>query len=223
VRHDIVWEWQDRPGLEHLSLEIGPAAIRADGLVLVQLGPDLLKVRYAVELDGGWGFRRAHIAVGDKALDLARAPDGIWTADGQERTALAACVDIDIMVTPVTNSLPIRRLDWAEVPSRIIEAAYIRLPELTVEPARQEYMRLAPDRFRYRSLSSGFTAELAVDGEGLVLDYPPIWRRRQAVRSRSTKAPTEPRSISASRLSEAAWWVWGDLLDRGAQFLGRGG
>jgi hypothetical protein len=177
MRRDIVWEWQDRPGLEHLSLEIGPAAVRADGLVLVQLGPDLLRVRYSVELDGGWGFGRAQLTAGDKTLDLVRT-GGDWTVDGQARPDLAGCIDIDIMVTPFTNSLPIRRLALETGVPQPIRAAYIRLPDLVVEPATQDYTRLAPNRFRYRNLASGFAADLAVDGDGLVLDYPPVWRRR---------------------------------------------
>ena len=47
-----------------------------------------------------------------------------------------------------------------------------------VEPAAQDYTKLGPTRFRYRSLSSGFTADLTVDADGLVVEYPPFWRRR---------------------------------------------
>ena len=99
---------------------------------------------------------------GDRTLELDRAEDGGWIVDGRARPDLAPCRDIDIMVTPFTNSLPIRRLAWVPDAVQVIEAAYIRLP----------------DRFRYRNLASGFTAELAVDGDGLVLDYPGVWRRR---------------------------------------------
>ena len=55
------------------------------------------------------------------------------------------------------------------------------LPELTIHPAPQEYALLErqPDgaRWRFRSLDSGFTAELPVDATGLVRDYPGIARR----------------------------------------------
>ena len=182
MAQDVVWEWCDRPGLEHLSLETGPAAIRARGLVLVQLGPDLLRVAYEVELDAAWVFQRARLTVEchgvSKRLEIERQVDGCWTADGRERPDLADCVDIDIMATPFTNSLPIRRLQLAPDRPVAIQAAYLRLPDLTVEAVAQDYTRLSPTRFRYRGLTSGFTAELTVDAEGLVVDYPPIWRRR---------------------------------------------
>ena len=183
---DIVWEWLDRPGLEHLSLEVRPDAVRAHGLVFVQLGPEPLRVTYAVELDGGWTFERARLAVerdgASKTLEIERAADGRWMADGWGRPDLADCIDIDIMATPFTNSLPIRRLDFEPDRPRTLRVAYIRLPELIVEPAAQDYTRLdatdPPARFRYHSRASGFTADLTVDADGLVLEYPGIWRRR---------------------------------------------
>ena len=179
---DIVWEWLDRPGLEHLSLQIGPTAVTAEGLVLVQLGPVPVRLASRVELDGAWQFRHAHLTAGaERVLDLARAADGAWTVDGLARPDLAGATDIDIMVTPFTNSLPIRRLHFEPGEPQAIKVAYIALPDLTVAPAAQDYTLLAPDRLRYRSLSSDFEAELTVDGDGLVVDYPPIWRRRSGV------------------------------------------
>ena len=179
ISRDIVWEWLDRPGIEHLSLEMGPEAITARGLVLVQLGSAPIRVDYEVELDGAWTFQRARLTADrDRGLDIARGPDGAWVVDGRARPDLAGCIDIDIMVTPFTNSLPIRRLGFEPDRPQTILAAYIRLPDLAVEPAAQDYTQLGPTRFRYRSQSSGFTAELTVDADGLVVDYPPIWRRR---------------------------------------------
>jgi len=63
----------------------------------------------------------------------------------------------------------------------VIDVAWVLLPALTIQVARQEYTRLergeAGERWRFRALESGFTAELAVDGQGVVRDYPEIARR----------------------------------------------
>jgi hypothetical protein len=40
---------------------------------------------------------------------------------------------------------------------------------------QQRYTRLADRRYLYGS--SGFAVELEVDEHGLVIDYPPYWRR----------------------------------------------
>ncbi len=59
--------------------------------------------------------------------------------------------------------------------------AWVALPELRIERARQEYTRLGPGtrgvRWRFRGLDSDFVAELEVDEDGLVRDYPGIARR----------------------------------------------
>jgi hypothetical protein len=186
MHHDIVWEWTDRQGLEHLSLDIAPDGIAAEGIVLVVLDGHPVRLRYSVRCDASWEFREASLAVdqdgAQRSLALARDGDGRWRVDGGARADLEGCTDIDIMTTPFTNTLPIRRLALEPDVAATIRVAYIRLPELSVAAFDQEYTRLdpamPPRRFRYRSVASGFTADLAVDADGVVVDYPGLWRRR---------------------------------------------
>jgi hypothetical protein len=89
---------------------------------------------------------------------------------------------VDIQVTPFTNSLPIRRLGLETGQSADIRVAYVPVPELDVRPAEQRYTCLdapgpAGGRYRYEGLFRDFTAELPVDGDGLVLDYAETFRR----------------------------------------------
>jgi hypothetical protein len=56
-----------------------------------------------------------------------------------------------------------------------VRAAWVRFPNLNVEPLDQTYTRLGERTYRYQS--GTFEADLEVDDEGLVLDYPGIWRR----------------------------------------------
>ena len=56
--------------------------------------------------------------------------------------------------------------------------AYIRVPSLAITPARQRYTAITPNAlYRFESLESGFSADLPVDGQGLVTDYPGLFRR----------------------------------------------
>ena len=62
-----------------------------------------------------------------------------------------------------------------------LDVAWVVLPELTIQVARQEYTLLERGadgaRWRFRGLDSEFVAELPVDQHGLVLHYPEIARR----------------------------------------------
>jgi hypothetical protein len=90
-----------------------------------------------------------------------------------ERGAGALRVDVDLGVTPATNTIPIRRLGLAVGESADISVVSIRFPDLAVAVEEQRYERQAPDLYRY---SSGpYDAELVVDRSGLVLDYEQLW------------------------------------------------
>ena len=181
-QRSIVWEWCDRPGLEHLLLEFGDDGSRADGIVVAGFEGALLRLRYTVECDAQWRFRRAAIEAESNGGSrrrriIERSHNDEWTVDGAVRPDLAPCSDIDIMGTPFTNTMPIRRLALAPEEPVAVNVVYVRIPDLAISVAAQDYTRRGA-LFRYRSLGSGFTAELSVDADGIVIDYGTIWRRR---------------------------------------------
>src|SRR5579864_4908705 len=94
-----------------------------------------------------------------------------------EIPAVAGCLDVDLAFTPATNILPLRRLGLAVGESREMTAAWVRFPDLSVEPLAQRYTRLDERRVRYESRGGAFTADLEVDELGLVVSYPPLWER----------------------------------------------
>ena len=91
--------------------------------------------------------------------------------------ALHGLIDVDLGFSPVTNTLPIRRLDPAIGEAVAVTAAWVRFPELTIEPLPQRYIRLAERRYRYESAGGAFVAEIEVDDLGLVTAYEGGWRR----------------------------------------------
>jgi hypothetical protein len=185
MQRTIVWEFADRPGLECLQLVADAKGVTAEGVVVLGLNTETVRLRYTIDCDPDFGFRAATLTLqcGPQRISrmVARDDQGIWRVDGRERPDLAPCRDIDVMATPFTNTLPIRRLGLAPGAAAEIAAAYIRLPDLEIAVATQEYGRLTgaglPARYRYGSRATGFSAELSVDQDGLVVDYGAIWRR----------------------------------------------
>ncbi|PYQ47738.1 MAG: hypothetical protein DMF78_22920, partial [Acidobacteria bacterium] len=139
-----------------------------------------LEARYGVSCDEAWVTRAVAVHLygpaGDRALRLA-AQDGRWYDEDVERESVRGCVDVDLGWSPSTNTLPIRRLGLAVGQDRAVTAAWVRFPELTLEPLAQEYRRLDERRYRYSSAGGRFTAELEVDEDGLVTTYGEIWAR----------------------------------------------
>jgi hypothetical protein len=188
VTTDVLWAaWEGR-GFEHLALSTEPGAVRADSLIIaVDDDGRPYRARYVVECDAGWKVTRARIEVIEqpaRVLEMRADGRGGWTdaATGAAVPALEGCVDIDIYPSPFTNTLPMRRLANAVVDRPLLlDVAWVVLPELTIQPARQEYTLLergaAGARWRFRSPGSDFVAELNVDRDAIVLDYPELARR----------------------------------------------
>ncbi len=104
--------------------------------------------------------------------------------------AIEGLVDVDLGFTPATNTLPIRRLTRAVGEAVDVTAAWVRFPELTVEPLPQRYVRLDERRYRYASSGGAFVAELEVDDLGLVVRYEGGWERVAV--AFASPAPPEP-------------------------------
>jgi hypothetical protein len=108
--------------------------------------------------------------------------EGNWASpDGRAVKYLEGCEYVDVAETPFTNTLPIWRLGLSPGESAEITVAYLDRAELQPWPEPQCYARLEKDEegglYRFESLDGGFTADLAVDADGLVVDYPGLFRR----------------------------------------------
>jgi hypothetical protein len=178
----IIARWQDwsAAGLEHLVLEEGPAGIETDSAILATIEAEAIALRYRVQCDSMWRVRRARIArIGeDKPVEIASDGSGNWVDEaGIALPHLRGAIDIDISATPFTNTLPIRRLGLKEGQTAEILAVYIPVPSLEIITDRQRYTRLDAKHYRYESIDSDFTRDIEVDGDGLVIVYPGLFRR----------------------------------------------
>jgi uncharacterized protein len=135
---------------------------------------------YEISCDENWITHRGEIerTIGTdvKTLSLIVESRGVWRSSGRELRELHGCEDVDLALTPVTNTLPIRRLNLPVGGTESVVAAWVKLPDLAVEPLRQRYTRLTKNSYRYES-NTGFSAEIVVDDLGLVTAYPGGWER----------------------------------------------
>jgi hypothetical protein len=167
-------------GLEHLLL----AERVADSVVLAfdeEHGP--FRLTYRLTWDESWRLRDAGLVVATersiRSLSLQTDGQGHWQhGDGRAIEELDGCMDVDIWPTPFTNSFPIRREPMDVGERRQFRMAWIFAPDLTVHPQPQTYTRMADRLYLFENLDgSGFRAELPVDEDCIVLDYPDLFRR----------------------------------------------
>jgi hypothetical protein len=167
-------------GLEHLLL----AEKTADSVVLAideERGP--FRLVYRLRWNTEWQLHSAELSVATErffhSIALQTDGEGRWrNGIGQRLAELDGCLDIDIWPTPFTNSFPIRRRPLAVGERQEFRMAWVFGPDLTVRPQPQGYTRLAERLYLFESLDgSGFKAELPVDEDGIVLDYPGLFQR----------------------------------------------
>jgi hypothetical protein len=165
-------------GMEHTDVRPADGGLNISGVVIGAEDGTRFGLAYRIRLDATWHTREAHLrTTSGQILHLESDGQGHWQVDGAARPDLQGCIDIDIQATPVTNTLPIRRLDLKEGESLDLRLCYIKVPELTVSVAEQRYTALGPSLYRFENLENGFTADLPVDEDGFVRDYPGLFRR----------------------------------------------
>ncbi|HXU91962.1 MAG TPA: putative glycolipid-binding domain-containing protein [Methylomirabilota bacterium] len=175
------WEdWSGR-GLEHLVLTERATAIVAVAVCIVADQPPYA-VRYRVECDAEWRCREVDVEIVDSGRTVRLRGDGRgrWTdGEGARLPHLDGAIDVDLSITPFTNTLSIRRLDLAAGDAREIAVVYVRAPALRVDLDHQRYICVEPRRrYRYEAVDGTFAADIEVDADGLVLTYPGLFRRR---------------------------------------------
>jgi len=183
---DYIWQRLDEPGSEHLRLwpsADGSGDLQVDSQVVTVAEGKVLRVSYRMVIAADWRVRSLRIASEQpdgSAIGLVLQTDGAgnWTdGSGTPLDELQGCLDVDIAVTPFTNTLPIRRLRLVPGHTETIRVVYVPVPSLDVSPWEQRYTALEDGRVRYESVQSGFSRELEVDTSGLVMSYPGLFRR----------------------------------------------
>jgi hypothetical protein len=157
----ITWRGTDAERTETAEVELREDGLHATG---VQETPDY-RLEYELDVGPGWVTRRLHVRCGDRALDLDPADHGV--------------LDCDLGLSPLTNTMPIRRhlLLAPDAVAVEIVAAWVSVPDLAVHRSPQRYEPVDAGHVRYVALDGDFTALLDVDPDGLVRAYEHLAER----------------------------------------------
>jgi uncharacterized protein len=177
----VRWKPYGNDGLEHLVIEPRPGRIEVRAVVIGEREGVAYGARWRCLCDADWRVREFGITTADnRGLALVSPEPGRWVdAAGDALSQLDGCLDIDLSASPFTNTLPIRRLGLEpEHGSVALEMVWIPFDTLRPQRDGQIYTCLeANRRFRFDAADGSFTAEITTDEDGLVTDYPPLFRR----------------------------------------------
>jgi hypothetical protein len=193
----LFWNRKDTSGTEHALVDARHGLYARGHQMAVD--PIAYTCRYEVQTDPTWATARLDVSVEGAGwvrsvrLELAAGRwrvtateqgdlDAALTAAGHARAGLPGmedpdllygAFDVDLGGSPLTNTLPIRRLDLARAENGVahrLSVAWVLLPSLEVVQADQIYTSLGPGKIRYAGET--FSADLVIDDDGFVIDYP---------------------------------------------------
>ncbi|WP_253768134.1 putative glycolipid-binding domain-containing protein [Goodfellowiella coeruleoviolacea] len=126
---------------------------------------------------------RSTTAEDERQVAVSRTQDGLWLVDrgqGAERAEFDGALDVDVAGSVLFNGLPVRRLDLhRDAGDQELPVVRVSLPDLSVHLVRQRYrtVRVGENYSLIHFSCAGHTADLTVDGDGMVLDFPGLARR----------------------------------------------
>jgi hypothetical protein len=196
VDHQLFWAGTDAWRAESAHLRR-----RTDGSAVVtgvQLGvvPLPYRLDYRLELAADWVTRELEVtALGAgwrRSVRLTRDEETGWAyrefldgdvdlpEPGCDPGSFAGALDCDVGLSPLTNTMPMVRHELHRRPGTVeFTMAWLSVPDLAVRASAQRYehLRATADGAVVRFSSGDFTADLQVDGDGFVVDYPDLARR----------------------------------------------
>ena len=176
----IVWRRLDKPGHEFALLFFDNSCWHSHGTTVFVHDKQPCRLDYRLRCNSQWETLSGRVSgwVGVKAVEteISVGQNRRWQLNGQECPQAAGCIDLDLNFSPLTNTLPLRRLNLKVGEKAEVRAAWLKFPSFEIEPLEQSYSRIDATTYRYESAGGMFVADLKVNATGFVTSYPKFWQ-----------------------------------------------
>lgn len=180
----LTWRAHNASRMESARVVLGGNRIRAAGRIVAGACEDhpAFSASYDLVTDENGVTRRlslrSTVAGGERHASIARDEENYWLIDAggtHVRSTFGGALDVDVVLSPFFNTLPIRRYGLAHANEDVqVPVVYVRLPDLLVQEASIIYSSGADG---IHVLSPVSSATVTVDDDGFVLDYPGLAER----------------------------------------------
>lgn len=178
---NLLWTGLDNYSLENCVVNSSPVGNEITSVIVCEHEGMIYRIDYRIVTNGDWETTSVEVSCrnGDELQQLHYTSDGQgnWSENDQALPEFKGCRDVDLPVTPFTNTLPVNRLQLKLIESQEISVIYMDLVARTIKPVRQKYTRIAANTYHYENVPNDFEADIVVDERGFVLDYPGLFVR----------------------------------------------
>ncbi len=181
MQTNILWTGREYYSLENCLVNSLKTGSEINSSIIGRYYEKIYKVEYQIKVNPNWEtvfleIKSQHSDLRDHFV-LESDGAGNWILNGKKADQFEGCIDIDIPLTPFTNTLPVNRLKLATNDKRQIRVIYIDVLERQLKPLHQKYTRLSDTEYLYENVPNDFEAKIEVDELGLVVDYPGLFVR----------------------------------------------
>lgn len=177
----IIWKGIEYSSLEHCAISIENDVLVVNSTIVGHYSGFTYLVTYNLRTNAMGETTKLTMNTtlngNHQVTELIKLPDGVWEMNGNIIDDFSGCTDVDIAITPFTNTLPIRRLRLQPGEEQEIRVIYFDLLEGTIKPLSQKYKCLTPTIYHYENVPNDFEADITVDEHGLVINYPTLFAR----------------------------------------------
>ena len=181
---NILWSGIEYYSLENCIIDFGGGENAVKSIIIGYYHKKIYQVTYVIKLNREWETNACSVEFQyeNKVRKFEFVSDNSrWTLNGAYRAEFDHCTDVDIPLTPFTNSLPINRLKLDVGQEKEIDIVYIDLLENNIRHVRQKYRKLSSGLYKYENIPNDFEAEIEVDRDGFVVQYPALFTRTARV------------------------------------------
>src|SRR4051794_30981500 len=129
MQTNILWAGQEYHSLENCVVETSAAGAEITSTIIGSYKKKIYKTEYCIRSNPNWAtvFLEITSRQSNKFhfIRLEGDGEGTWTRSGKILKQFKGCIDVDISLTPFTNSLPINRLNLTENESQEIQVIYL--------------------------------------------------------------------------------------------------
>ncbi|KUI37293.1 putative glycolipid-binding domain-containing protein [Mycobacterium sp. GA-2829] len=183
----LTWRAHDAPRMESVRVQLSGKRIKAYGRIVGGAcdAHPAFSASYDLVTDENGATKRLAMTVTlaerERQISFARDEENMWLVRDQQnqlkRATFDGALDVDVVLSPFFNTLPIRRTGLHEHSDSIsVPVVYVRLPEFSVEQATISYAG-GPGSDGIKLHSPVADTTITVDADGFIIDYPGLAAR----------------------------------------------
>ena len=151
MQTNLLWTGREYYSLENCLVNVTSKGAEISSVIIGHNEELIFKIEYLIKTNQNW--ETVYFEINSRHSNQTQLMrfegdgKGNWLSNGKRADPFTGCIDIDIPLTPFTNTLPIRRLKLNQNQSQEIDVIYCDLMKQQQFPVRQKYTCLSNKEF----------------------------------------------------------------------------